>query len=209
MKQATCHQDLPHKAKGLCGACAAVAWRAANKEKVTLQRRAWYAANKELKAGTNRVWRAAHPDYDCAWYAANKEKKILQSLAWYAANKGKVAVQQRAYNLANRERRAATRRAWCAANPERPLAYNRLRRARRLGANGSITPDQWASIKAAYAGRCAYCGKESAALTQDHVIPLSLGGSHTPVNIVPACRSCNSGKGARSPARLPAKRLLL
>jgi 5-methylcytosine-specific restriction endonuclease McrA len=29
-------------------------------------------------------------------------------------------------------------------------------------------------------------------------VPLSRGGSHTASNIVPACRSCNSSKGARS-----------
>lgn len=209
MKQATCHLERPHRAKGLCGACSTAAWRAVNravnKEKTTLQTRAWYAANKERKAGTDRAWLAAHPGYLRAWYAAHREYFRTR----YAANKGRIAIQQKAYKLANRERRAATRRAWYAANPERPLGYNRLRRARKLGATGSITPDQWGSIKAAYAYRCAYCGDKPRKLTQDHVIPLVLGGSHAPANIVPACRSCNSSKGARQPTRLPAKRLLL
>ena len=175
MKQATCHPERPHLAKGLCGAC--------------------YAA----------AWQAAHPDYWGARYAGREEYYRTR----YAANKGRIAIQQQAYRLANREKEAATRRTWCAANPERQLGYNRLRRARKFGAIGSITSDQWASIKATHAWRCAYCGKIPASLTQDHVIPLALGGSHTPANIVPACLSCNSRKGNRPPTRLPAKRLLI
>jgi 5-methylcytosine-specific restriction endonuclease McrA len=31
-------------------------------------------------------------------------------------------------------------------------------------------------------------------LQLDHVIPLALGGTHDPQNIVPACRSCNAAK---------------
>jgi 5-methylcytosine-specific restriction endonuclease McrA len=45
-------------------------------------------------------------------------------------------------------------------------------------------------------GRCYYCGLERK-LTQDHVVPLSKGGSHSKDNVVAACRSCNSSKGDR------------
>ena len=205
MKQATCHPERPHKAKGLCGACSAAAWYAANKEENNLQSRAWYAANKEKRAATGRAYRAAHPESSRAQTRLYRARK----LARHAVRTEEEVIQQRAYRVANRARRAATSRTWCAANPERRCGYERLRRARKLGAIGSITSDQWASIKAAYAWRCAYCGKMPASLTQDHVIPLSLGGSHTPANIVPACRACNSSKGARPPTRLPAKRLLI
>ena len=174
-----CHPDQPHRAKGLCKACYYAAW---------------CAANRERRAATKRTW-----------WAVNREKMV----AYRLANRERQAATRRAWHAANRERKAGTDRAWRAANPERPLAYNRQRRARKLGAIGSITSDQWTSIKAAYAWRCAYCGKKPASLTQDHVIPLSYGGSHTPANIVPACRACNSSKGDRPPTRLPAKRLLI
>ena len=61
----------------------------------------------------------------------------------------------------------------------------------------TLTADEWAEILARYDSRCAYCNTEGAPLTQDHVIPLSLGGWHTYANIVPACQSCNSRKGNR------------
>ena len=31
----------------------------------------------------------------------------------------------------------------------------------------------------------------------DHVVPLSRGGKHEIENLLPACRSCNSSKGAK------------
>jgi 5-methylcytosine-specific restriction endonuclease McrA len=46
--------------------------------------------------------------------------------------------------------------------------------------------------------RCAYCA--APATTWDHVVPVSNGGQTRPGNIVPACRSCNSSKGARNVA---------
>lgn len=56
-------------------------------------------------------------------------------------------------------------------------------------------------------GHCWYCGAElslicsandSANLCIDHVIPQAQGGSHGIENLVPACRQCNSQKGART-----------
>lgn len=47
---------------------------------------------------------------------------------------------------------------------------------------------------------CRYCGVSDTPLTLDHVIPRSRGGSDSPMNLVLACRPCNSSKGARTPA---------
>lgn len=45
---------------------------------------------------------------------------------------------------------------------------------------------------------CRYCGAgpERDELVIDHVHPVSAGGSNDPSNLVTACRTCNSGKGA-------------
>lgn len=45
-------------------------------------------------------------------------------------------------------------------------------------------------------GRCVYCGADED-LSMDHVIPISKEGADTSRNLVTACRSCNSRKGAR------------
>jgi 5-methylcytosine-specific restriction endonuclease McrA len=72
-------------------------------------------------------------------------------------------------------------------------------RARKLGApRVELTGPQWARIIKAFHYACAYCGESfalvSEQLTQDHIVPLSRGGSHDRTNVVPACLSCNSSK---------------
>jgi HNH endonuclease len=48
---------------------------------------------------------------------------------------------------------------------------------------------------------CRYCGAAApdVKLTVDHVIPVALGGTDDPSNLVTACVSCNAGKSASSP----------
>ena len=48
---------------------------------------------------------------------------------------------------------------------------------------------------------CRYCGRSApeVPLTVDHVVPVALGGSDDPSNLVTACRDCNSGKSASAP----------
>jgi 5-methylcytosine-specific restriction endonuclease McrA len=53
--------------------------------------------------------------------------------------------------------------------------------------------------------RCQYCGRPSSelkpreALTRDHVIPISRGGTNEWTNVVTACSPCNTRKGNRLP----------
>lgn len=46
---------------------------------------------------------------------------------------------------------------------------------------------------------CRYCHATDTQLQIDHVVPVALGGTDDPSNLVAACKDCNSGKSA-SPA---------
>lgn len=48
---------------------------------------------------------------------------------------------------------------------------------------------------------CRYCGAKApdVALTVDHVVPETLGGSDDPSNLVAACEDCNAGKSSIQP----------
>ena len=48
---------------------------------------------------------------------------------------------------------------------------------------------------------CKYCGRTppKVTLTVDHVIPVTLGGSDDPANLVAACEDCNGGKSSVPP----------
>lgn len=48
---------------------------------------------------------------------------------------------------------------------------------------------------------CRYCGGRApdVTLTVDHVVPVALGGSDDPSNLVAACKDCNAGKSSSHP----------
>lgn len=53
---------------------------------------------------------------------------------------------------------------------------------------------------------CTYCGR--LADTADHILPYALGGGNDLANLTPACRSCNSSRGAKLGNRLRAAKAL-
>lgn len=48
---------------------------------------------------------------------------------------------------------------------------------------------------------CRYCGGQppDVKLTVDHVLPVTLGGTSEPTNLVAACADCNAGKSSVAP----------
>ena len=79
----------------------------------------------------------------------------------------------------------------------RAAVLNRCHKRRLLLAEADgVTADEWQVILKHFNNACAYCGATSA-LEQDHVVAVSTGGKHVMHNIVPACKSCNSSKGAK------------
>lgn len=46
---------------------------------------------------------------------------------------------------------------------------------------------------------CRYCHETTTPLTIDHVLPVALGGTDEPTNLVTACRDCNAGKSSTAP----------
>lgn len=46
---------------------------------------------------------------------------------------------------------------------------------------------------------CRYCRSNEGQLTVDHVVPVALGGTDAPDNLVACCKDCNAGKSSTSP----------
>lgn len=75
-------------------------------------------------------------------------------------------------------------------------ARNRMKRSN----GGSHTFGEWETLKAQYDWTCPCCKRKEPEikLTEDHIIPVSRGGSDNIENIQPLCQSCNTKKGAKS-----------
>lgn len=67
---------------------------------------------------------------------------------------------------------------------------------RKIKAEGSHNFGEWELLKKQYGYTCPACKRKEPEikLTEDHIIPLTQGGSDNIENIQPLCHSCNSKK---------------
>lgn len=77
------------------------------------------------------------------------------------------------------------------------------RRARKRNAEGKHTTDELLEQLQRQKSKCYYChkklGKARNSWVEEHIVPLSRGGSNSIDNIVIACTDCNLSKGSKPP----------
>lgn len=167
------------------------------------------SANREY----HRQWRRDHPHRVSA--AQERYKRTYPD---------RVRNSQHKSEQKRKAHKAAIRKLWLSRNPikaalyrERSRAYRavwdkqrrktprgravrraawKAYKARKRGAIGRTSADQWQSRWDYYAGRCYLCGISAQGM--DHVIPLKHGGTHWPANLRPCCNRCNGRKGAKT-----------
>jgi 5-methylcytosine-specific restriction endonuclease McrA len=152
-------------------------YRSSEKGRAT---RRQHGQTEQRKAYTAR-YRASEAGKAAQLRANKTEKARARQERYFASPKGQEALR--------RKRQSELGRATDA----------RARHKRRMTLAGLsvVTAAEWATIQAQQNGECAYCLRRLP-LTMEHIHPLSLGGQHTPENVVGACRSCNSSKRAQT-----------
>ena len=171
-----------------------------NKEKRKERKRAWIKANPEKHRAPFLKWLKDNPgwalEHSRKWRRDNPERsrEIARNSYWRNWEKKK---QQRE---ANAEAIHASSKIWRQNNLEKDAAKSRRRYAKKRGATGSHSLEEFISLCKRHSWRCFYCGCQLTrkTVTEDHVVPVSKGGTDNIDNIVPACCPCNSRKGAKS-----------
>lgn len=161
-------------------------------------------ANRSRLRANAVIYGAQHSDkkraYDAIYRVMNCEKIRARDAAYRDAHRDEIYARNKKYAAEHPDVHRRAARKWFTNNPDKNIAYNNAKRARRANAPVSdFTVAQWIKIKDAYDHRCVYCNRHMQRLTQDHVVSLFNGGSHTASNIVPSCQSCNSRKGIGPP----------
>lgn len=110
-------------------------------------------------------------------------------------NEEKLITAKRCITCAGKAVRGENNKDW-KGGYENHLWHNKQRRIKKLNAKGSHTLQEWQALKERYGYMCLCCKRiaPEITLTEDHIIPLSKGGSDYIENIQPLCRKCNSKK---------------
>lgn len=167
---------------GSCYDCSKL-HREENREKIAADYRDWYQENKEKQIAYNTAWRAENKEH---MNAENNRRSAL----YRAAYADRFAARTREYY--RRKMEDPEFRALCSFR-------SKENRARRMGADGTFSQDDVASILASQGAKCAICEKDiSEKYSIDHIHPLSRGGSNWPENLQMLCGRCNASKGAKT-----------
>lgn len=172
-------------------------YRETNRGRLNEYDRLRYELDPSRKEVAHR-WARLNPDarkaYQKKYYRENKETIYVVNATWRKANRERVYRYSREWIARNPEKRREIARKWAQENPDAVHAGKHRRRARE--ANAHHEPYSRTEIFARWSGKCCYCSADAEHL--DHVTPISRQGADAEWNLVPACATCNTSKGAKS-----------
>lgn len=163
-----------------------------------------YRKNRKKRLADSNAYGREHREHRCKYlreyYYKDRKAQIAKRRAYALAHPEQERKRKREWTRANPERNALVKKLWRIRNPDsyKASVANTNHRRRAMGVGPGVSPAEWRSIRENYGFRCAYCGTLRKQFTQDHIVPLSAGGGHSPDNVVPARARCNTSKGARS-----------
>jgi 5-methylcytosine-specific restriction endonuclease McrA len=161
-------------------------YRINHEEQIQEQKRRWRDANLDHARKKSREWGKE-----------NKDRRRETCRAWSEQNQEHLREYDQKWRDLNREHYSDYQRNYKIENPHVILSAANRRRAR-LDKFVDITKQEWRDLMIKYGWKCFYCDNvlTNKTRTIDHLIPLSKGGRHHIMNLMPCCRVCNTGKHA-------------
>ncbi len=189
-KQADCHPDRNHCAKGLCEQCY-------TREKMRRLRKTSSAViTREKEKAKDPAERLRVRLATRAYYERNREEINEKHRKRNAKPYRKI--RQKQLREEGKERLREISKVWKEKNAEKIRAARQRRRARlKDGASPGVPAEVFLKKCEESEGRCWYCLAKCNELQREHVVPIARGGRDEPGNVVPACPSCNMSKNAR------------
>lgn len=133
-------------------------------------------------------------------YLKNRVARGEAAKAWVSRNVEKQAAYMKKYAAENRVRGREIKSAWKKSHPLQSRKDACVRKSRELNAEGSFTTADIAVLYDTQFGCCHWCGEELFGVFEnEHIVPLSRGGTNWPDNLCCSCRTCNRRKGFKLP----------
>jgi len=200
------------KLKNTCKKCVSLKESSnytANREAIRARQNKSHNENKdEINARSREKYQNGGKEKKSAYYEGNKEAINEKALHRREGNRENIRAIAREYSKRPEVKKRITeqRKAnpekfrkqynlyYHGAGKERIIAIGKRREAKKKNAVATLTPEQWLDTLDSFDNCCVYCGEKLVNVQQDHVIPVSAGGGYTKLNMLPACKSCNSSK---------------
>lgn len=158
-----------------------------DKEKEKRTKRLWYERNREKTNADRKVWREEnkqrHLAVSKAYREANRKRLAEKAKEWSNRNKDRVRLTNKQWRESNRERVLSKRKAWEKANPERMVEQWRVKRVKKRKARILLTPKEKEAVLLLEKTRRALQNETGIMYHIDHILPISHGGIHHPVNL--------------------------
>lgn len=148
---------------------------------------AWKDQNKrrEYQREYIKRWRLKNPNKKYTEGVNRKENKRIALGNWRKRHP---------------EKHRQNSKIWRINNMKYVVFMNDQRRIKMRGVEGKHTYKEWSELKEEYHFTCPCCKRKEPEikLTEDHIIPISMGGHNNIENIQPLCGQCNSKKYKQS-----------